>query len=286
MELLTREGMIASGVLRDTGQTCKTHGLTLYARKMPNLDNKETLINHDNREIFICWECANENIRKRAKDTDLEYSTKAMLANGYDLFKKESILSADIAKATLKNYEVKTDIDDKALNYSKRIIMDYLKGMEGNAVLQGPPGVGKSHLSISIAKNLNEMFKSYNQQKSVIFVSFSLLTRLVKDTFKYNDKESKYSEERMTKLLTECDYLIIDDLGKESSTGNTIEQSSKWTYTFLFNILDNRKNTIINTNFQTKDLAKIYDKAMLDRIMKGAKNNTFNYPDNAESKRF
>lgn len=269
--------MIASGILRDTGTICEKHGLTIYARKMPNFNNKETL---------ICWQCATENIRARAKDVDLEYQNSAMLASGYNVFKKESILSKEVASATFKNFEVKTKTDEFALNYAKRLVRDYLKGNEGNAVIQGPPGVGKSHLSMAIAKNMNEMFKGYNQKKSVIFVSFSLLTRLVKDTFKYNDKESKYSEERMTKLLSECDYLILDDLGKESSTGNTIEQASKWTYTFLFNILDNRTNTIINTNFNSKELTKIYDRAMLDRIMKGAKDNTFTFPNDTESKRF
>ncbi len=90
----------------------------------------------------------------------------------------------------------------------------------------------------------------------------------------------------MSKLLINCDYLILDDLGKESTIGNTIKSASGWAYTFLFNILDNRTNTIINTNFSRAELMKIYDAAFVDRIIKGAKNNIFKYPDNAESKRF
>nr|WP_231908304.1 ATP-binding protein [Streptococcus pyogenes] len=243
--------------------------------------------NHGNRETEFCWQCTTEYIQTKSNAVDIAYNNQSLLAKGYNVFYKESVLSKEIASATLKNYKEHSAVDTQALNYAKRITRDYVKGMEGNSLLQGPPGVGKSHLSMSIAKNINEMFKSYNQSKSVIFVSVPLLSALVKDTFDYDDKKnSKYSQERMSKLLINCDYLILDDLGKESTTGNTIKSASGWAYTFLFNILDNRTNTIINTNFSRAELMKIYDAAFVDRIIKGAKNNIFKYPDNAESKRF
>ncbi|SQB83948.1 phage DNA replication protein [Streptococcus dysgalactiae] len=275
--LMTRESMLENGVIRDTGKTCEKHEMPIYARKMPN---------HGNRETEFCWQCTTEYIQTKSNAVDIAYNNQSLLAKGYNVFYKESVLSKEIASATLKNYKEHSAVDTQALNYAKRIIRDYVKGMEGNSLLQGPPGVGKSHLSISIAKNINEMFKSYNQCRSVIFVSVTLLTKLIKDTFKYNDQHAKYSQERITKLLTDCDYLILDDLGKESTTGNTIKPASDWTYTFLFSILDNRTNTIINTNFSRAELMKIYDAAFVDRIIKGAKNNIFKYPDNAESKRF
>ncbi|EPW72012.1 ATP-binding protein [Streptococcus agalactiae] len=276
--LMTRESMLENGIIRDTGKTCKKHEMPIYARKMPN---------HNNRETEFCWQCTTEYIQSKSNAVDIAYNNQSLLAKGYNVFYKESVLSKEIASATLKNYKEHSAVDTQALNYAKRITRDYVKGMEGNSLLQGPPGVGKSHLSMSIAKNINEMFKSYNQSKSVIFVSVPLLSALVKDTFDYDDKKnSKYSQERMSKLLINCDYLILDDLGKESTTGNTIKSASGWTYTFLFNILDNRTNTIINTNFSRAELMKIYDAAFVDRIIKGAKNNIFKYPDNAESKRF
>lgn len=276
--LMTRENMIENGVIRETEELCEKHDLPIYARKMPN---------HENKETKFCWQCTTEYIQAKSNAVDIAYNNQSLLAKGYNVFYKESVLSKEIAGATLKNYKEHSVVDTQALNYAKRIIRDYVKGMEGNSLLQGPPGVGKSHLSMSIAKNINEMFKSYNQSKSVIFVSVPLLSALVKDTFDYDDKKnSKYSQERISKLLINCDYLILDDLGKESTTGNTIKSASGWAYTFLFNILDNRTNTIINTNFSRAELMKIYDAAFVDRIIKGAKNNIFKYPDNAESKRF
>ncbi|HEO6662939.1 TPA: ATP-binding protein [Streptococcus agalactiae] len=271
----TRNGMLSTGFLIDTKKTCEIHQAPIYRRTRPIGTESE-----------FCWACQQEEINKKKSMVDLAYQNQAMLADGYSVFKRESILSKEIATAEIKNFKVECNTDNNALNFAKRTIRDYIKGMEGNCILQGPPGVGKSHLSMSIAKNINELFKSYNQIKSVIFVSVPLLTRHVKDTFNYKDKESKFSQERMTNVLTNCDYLILDDLGKESTTGNIIKSASEWTYTFLFNILDNRQNTIINTNFTTKELTQIYDRAFVDRITKGAKKNIFVFPEDTESKRF
>ncbi len=136
---------------------------------------------------------------------------------------------------------------------------------------------------MAIAKKLNVTYKDFRQSKSVIFVSTSMLVRLVQDSFKYS--ESKYSQDRITKLLIDCDILILDDLGKESSSGSTIKPAGDWTYRFLFNILDNRKSTIFTTNFTVKELQQIYDKALVDRVLKGSKDKIFVYPKETESKR-
>lgn len=270
----TYQQNIERGIWEDTGKTCPTHNAPIYLSHYPkHLDGLE-----------LCIGCGWDNIRQRAKDTAAESESQSVLARGYQVFFNESILSKEVAKASFANFEVKSELDQQALNYGKRLARDYVKGMEGNAVLKGPTGVGKSHLSMAIAKQINETFKNYNQARTVIFVSVAKLMQLLKDNF--DKKDSKYSQERMTKLLTECDYLILDDLGKESTTGNSVRSTGDWKYSFLFNILDNRETTIINTNFTVKELQKIYDNAFVSRVLKGAKNNIFNYPDDATDKRF
>ncbi|SQA20207.1 ATP-binding protein [Streptococcus agalactiae] len=225
--LMTRESMLENGVIRDTG---KKHAKSTRCQFMLGkcqimAIEKQNFVGNVQQSIS----------KRKVMPVDIAYNNQSLLAKGYKVFYKESVLSKEIASATLKNYKEHSAVDTKALNYAKRITRDYVKGMEGNSLLQGPPGVGKSHLSMSIAKNINEMFKSYNQSKSVIFVSVPLLSGLVKDTFDYDDKKnSKYSQERMSKLLINCDYLILDDLGKESTTGNTIKSASGWTiYVFI-----------------------------------------------------
>ncbi|MEQ9810337.1 ATP-binding protein [Streptococcus jiangjianxini] len=270
---MTFKGMISSGLLVDTGKVCDKHNAPIYLRTKP-----------EEKQAELCWACAQEGIDKKKQSVDIAYQNQSMLARGYQVFYNESILSKEVAVASFANFEVKNDLDQKALNYGKRLVRDYIKGMQGNAILKGPTGVGKSHLSIAIAKQLNETFKSYNQSKSVVFISVAQLMHLLKASF--DKKDSKYNQERMTKILTECDYLILDDLGKESTTGNSVRSTGDWKYSFLFNILDNREITIINTNFSVKELQKIYDQAFVSRLTKGAKNNIFSYPDNAKDKRF
>ncbi|WLR88555.1 ATP-binding protein [Streptococcus iniae] len=267
------KGMIASGFLVDSGETCEKHSAPIFIRTRP-----------EHCKGKFCWACQTESRDAKKQKVDLDAENKAMLARGYEVFKRESILSEEQARADFKNFAVSNKTDQEVLNYGKRVVRDYLKGMNGNSVLKGPTGAGKSHISMSIAKQLNESFKAYKQEKSVIFVSVSRLVQLVQDSF--NVKGSRYTAERMTKLLTECDFLVLDDLGKESTTGNNIKPASDWTYRFLFNILDARENTIINTNFTVKELKSIYDDAFVSRVLKGAKNNIFSYPDSAESKRF
>lgn len=277
---LTQSGLgtfqqnIKTGIWEDTGKTCPIHGTPIYLSHFPkHLDG-----------IELCVACCRDNITERSKEADAEAESNAMLSQGYRVFFNESILSQEAAKASFSNFKVANELDQKALNFGKRIARDYVNGMSGNTILKGSTGVGKTHLSMSIAKKINEDFKSYNQKRTVIFVSVLKLMQLIKTSFEI--KDSKYSEERMSKILTSCDYLILDDLGKESTTGNSVRSTSDWKYSFLFNILDNRETTIINTNFSVKELQKIYDNAFVSRITKQAKNNIFNFPETAKDKRF
>ncbi|CAM4153736.1 DNA replication protein [Streptococcus penaeicida] len=268
----TIKGMIQSEFLIDTGKTCQIHSAPIYRRTRPK-----------GKESEFCIACQHNERDKKREQVDIAYQNQAILSNGYNVFKRESIFSNELKKADFENFEIIKPIDDRAKNYGDRLIRDYIKGIDGNAIIQGEPGVGKSFLAMSIAKKLNLTYKDFRQSKSVIFVSTSMLVRLVQDSFKYS--ESKYSQDRITKLLIDCDILILDDLGKESSSGSTIKPAGDWTYRFLFNILDNRKSTIITTNFTVRELQQIYDKALVDRILKGSRDKIFVYPKETESKR-
>ena len=77
------------------------------------------------------------------------------------MFAKESIIPTDLKNATIGNFEIHTEQDSAAVNFARRITLEYVKEQyEGNTIISGPPGVGKSHLAVGIAKTLNESFRS------------------------------------------------------------------------------------------------------------------------------
>ena len=88
-------------------------------------------------------------------------------------------------------------------------------------------------------------------------VVFSLLDRL---------KFSKYSESAdvyTAKRLTDCDLLILDDLGTEFITDFSVSE--------LFRIINTRlltgKKTVISTNLSLSDVKKIYSERTFSRIV-------------------
>lgn len=126
---------------------------------------------------------------------------------------------------------------------------------DDNLFLTGPSGLGKTFLSSCIANYL------IRQGVSVIYQSagvvFSLLDRL---------KFSKYSESAdvyTAKRLTDCDLLILDDLGTEFITDFSVSE--------LFRIINTRlltgKKTVISTNLSLSDVKKIYSERTFSRIV-------------------
>ncbi|NLB37588.1 MAG: ATP-binding protein [Clostridiales bacterium] len=123
-----------------------------------------------------------------------------------------------------------------------------------NLLIVGNPGLGKTFLCNSIAKDMLE------QGKSVIYQVSSELIDLV--------RESKFSfdnEENNTSILNEiynCDLLIIDDLGTELPT----QFSSLVIYNILNKRLLNNKKLIISTNLNTDEIMKSYSERIYSRL--------------------
>ena len=139
------------------------------------------------------------------------------------------------------------------LNYCK----SYAEGFSENSrsiLMRGATGLGKTHLSLSIA---NELLKN---GFSVAYVSApDILFQLERAHFSY-----EYSKEQdLITTLIECDLLIIDDLGTEFATNYTNSQ--------IYNIFNNRilraKPVIINTNLTIKELENAYTQRFVSRIM-------------------
>ena len=112
-----------------------------------------------------------------------------------------------------------------------------------NLLLFGAPGLGKTHLSAAIAREVSEQGFSVVYDTAVhVFERF--------EGRKFGREEDEGDVER---VLT-CDLLILDDLGTEMTTA--FVQSAL--YQIVNTRLMERRSTIISTNLSPEKLAQRY----------------------------
>ena len=142
--------------------------------------------------------------------------------------------------------------------------------MTGNTLFTGSTGIGKSHLSVAIAKAINEGHKAKGEPKSVLFVNLTEILRRVRESFSSpTSLEGYYS-----RMLKEVDYLVLDDLGIKSDNASS-KGKSVWEEEFIFDILSNRDKTIITTNLSSSEIVSLYSERVASRVRTGLEGNFF-----------
>ena len=120
-------------------------------------------------------------------------------------------------------------------------------------LMTGSTGLGKTHLSLAIAREV--IGKGYG----VIYGSTqNMVSKMEKEKFQ-NFRQENESERH----FIDCDLLIIDDLGTEYSTA--------FSNAAIYNVINSRimmnKPTIISTNLSMRELEKSYTQRMVSRII-------------------
>ncbi len=140
---------------------------------------------------------------------------------------------------------------EKIFKYCKGYAESFTPQSE-SILMKGATGLGKTHLSLAIA---NEVIR---RGYGVIYVSApSLLSELEKEYFSRNSSGSSTAE-----MLTDCDLLIIDDLGTEFRT----QFSTSQIYQIFNSRILSHKPVIINTNLSMSELEKAYTDRFVSRI--------------------
>ncbi len=215
---------------------------------------KENKINPDyNKPFYECSLCNDtgydenneicECFIKRLTEIDYENSQLGKMLNGAE-FENFSLDYYD-DKETFK------EIKEEAINYCKNF-----DDINYNLFFYGSTGLGKTFLSSIIAKNL------LDKGKTVIYERATKMFSLY-DDYKFKDYTLK---EEVDKLYN-CDLLVIDDLGSEFITKNSVA--------FLFDLVNerliNNKKIIINTNFELSQFSENYTVRLTSRIYENFK---------------
>lgn len=179
---------------------------------------------------------------------------------------KQSKLSGILKQENFDNFNINyySDITpEKGVSPRKnmqRIYLECIKYVKyfnehsRNMLFIGRPGLGKTFLCHSIAKDLLQ------NGKSVIYQSAPDLMDLVRK-YKFDFDNEEQGNEALNDIY-KCDLLIIDDLGTELST--------QFSGLVIYNILNKRltesKKMIISTNLDVDEIIKNYSERITSRI--------------------
>jgi DNA replication protein DnaC len=114
---------------------------------------------------------------------------------------------------------------------------------ETGLLFLGPPGAGKTHLAVGV---LLDLIRTYGVRGR--FVDFNILIHQIQSTFDPGSAESKHE---ILDPLTECDVLILDELGAQHST--------PWVRDILYLVINQRymrkRPTLFTTNYRLESEA-------------------------------
>lgn len=184
---------------------------------------------------------------------------RALTMAGYEssglgnLIKTQSFETFDIS---FYKEDKKASINiDKILSACRSYADEFTVGSRSNLFFRGNTGLGKTHLSTSIAKVIIERgYDVVYDTAQNIFADF--------ESERFGHSYNNNGTEKCTSRYFDCDLLIIDDLGAE--------MSNQFTISCLYNIINTRINydrsTIINTNLTIDELRRRYSDRITSRL--------------------
>lgn len=184
---------------------------------------------------------------------------RALILAGYessgigDLLRTQSFdtFSLDFAKTDEEKEHMARNLES-----AKRYAQSFSTQKASNLLLFGATGLGKTHLSTSIAKAvIDRGFDVYYDTAQNIFADF--------EAERFDRAYNQGDDERATDKYFDCDLLIIDDLGTE--------MANQFTVSCLYNLLNTRlnhaKSTVLNTNLTHAEILRRYGERISSRLL-------------------
>ena len=190
--------------------------------------------------------------------------SQKLISRYYDLSNINNILKKEnFGSFNLKYYSDETDPQNglsPRANIQKihKICAGFAADFDSkyaNLLFYGPTGLGKTFLCNAVAKEL------LDAGKTVLYITASQLFKMFDD---YRFRRDEMDEpDAAVEMVFKAELLIIDDLGTEFTTGNSLSE--------FFSIVNQRileqRPMIISTNLNPNDFEAIYTERIVSRLI-------------------
>jgi DNA replication protein DnaC len=143
----------------------------------------------------------------------------------------DRLATANIPKryqhCTLDNFAAYNETLEKAVAHAKRVA-DAFPVVSRGLLLEGQPGVGKTHLAVAVLKMVIERTGAHG-----LFYDTRDLLRVIRSTY---DPSIRTTELEILRPVMRADLLVLDDLGAE--------KTSEW--------VEETMNLIVNTRYNER----------------------------------
>jgi len=137
-----------------------------------------------------------------------------------------------------------------------RSFADNFPDVSANLILQGEPGLGKTYLSACIARVVAAKGLSVCYETAVAALDAYEQQKFCRDSAEGEEAAAK------VRRMSDCDLMILDDLGTEMPTPMAMSAL----YTLINTRLVKGKKTIISTNLSDEQLEKRYTPQICSRL--------------------
>ncbi len=102
----------------------------------------------------FCPECVKEQRDKQEQEEVEKHLNTGIYQKTYNVLMRDSTIPKELKEANFDNFNAETAEEKQLLAFAKDQVKKYLEGMTGNTLVTGSTGIGKSHLSVAMAKAL------------------------------------------------------------------------------------------------------------------------------------
>lgn len=207
-----------------------------------------------------------EQIKEHDRQLEEKLVNQYLRTKANTFLKKRSLFNEQgVLNHTFSQVEPVSDDFIELAKRARKIAGEYANGQRYNTILAGQSGAGKTMLAVCI---LNWVHSNAKEPVNCLFISVSELSELAFSQYRKEEvnKQDRYNQ--IFKDVRDCDLLVLDGLGTESSMQYNSSEASNTIQKSLFRIGDlmQTKSLIITTNNNEKQLEEIYNQKIISRL--------------------